>query len=124
MNVNARKRRAFADRVVACFLCLLAADFTLAQEPISPGSRYYNRDGVYVPYDAGYKTYIYKDRRYGYQPSYLDPIYRGPTRAPEDRYLYDVSEKSFKTIASMIFDIITLEKQNYLHVYIYIYVYK
>lgn len=37
---------------------------------------------------------MYKGRRYGYvQPSYLDPVYRGPTRAPEDRYLFDVSQK-------------------------------
>lgn len=87
--------------VVRCCLCLLVtAAATFAQEPISSGSRYYNRDGVYVPQDvSGYRTYVYKDRRYGYQPSYLDPVYRGPTRAPEDRYLYDVS----KTISSSFY---------------------
>ncbi|XP_044588308.1 acetylcholinesterase isoform X1 [Cotesia glomerata] len=55
------------------------------------GSQYnqYNRDGVYVPPGSpGYQTYFYKDRRYGYQPSYLDPISRGPTRNPEDRFNY------------------------------------
>lgn len=67
------------------------------EERISQGSRYYNRDGVYVPSNpAGYQTYVYKDRRYGYQPSYLDPVYRGPTRAPEDRYLYGVSFVTFR----------------------------
>ena len=35
-------------------------------------------------------TYVYKDRRYGYRPSYLDPVYRGPTKAPDTRYLYEV----------------------------------
>lgn len=77
---------------VYLLLLLLTAAVALAQDNISPGSRYYNRDGVYVPNDAtGYKTYLYKDRRYGYQPSYMEPGYRGPTRAPEDRYLYGVS---------------------------------
>lgn len=62
-------------------------------------SRYanpYNSGGYNVPPpppDApGSKTYFYKDRRYGYQPSYLDPYYnRGPTRPPEDRYNHEVS---------------------------------
>lgn len=93
-----RKQHAFAGRVAVCcyFYVLLTNIVAFAQDPVLPGSRYYNRDGVYVPQDAsGYKTYIYKDRRYGYQPSYLDPVYRGPTRAPEDRYLYDVSEEIY-----------------------------
>lgn len=55
------------------------------------GERAYNRGGVYVPPGTpGHQTYVYKDRRYGYQPSYLDPIYRGPTRAPEDRFNFGV----------------------------------
>lgn len=79
--------------VHSCLYVLLAGIIAFAQDHISPGSRYYNRDGVYVPPEAtGYKTYVYKDRRYGYQPSYLEPGYRGPTRAPEDRFLYGVSE--------------------------------
>lgn len=87
----ARGQRATAAGVI-CGLCLLLTTCsTLAQIPISSGSRYYNRDGVYVPQDVpGYRTYLYKDRRYGY----LDPLDRGPTRAPEDRYLYDVSERT------------------------------
>lgn len=56
---------------------------------------YYNPNGNYGPEQAtapGYQTYIYKDRRYGYQPSYLDPyLNNAPTRRPEDRYSYDVS---------------------------------
>lgn len=88
---NARGGRAYGV-IHSCGLCVLLAAVALAQD-ISPGSRYYGRDGVYVPQDAtGYKTYVYKDRRYGYQPSYLEPGYRGPTRAPEDRFLYGVSE--------------------------------
>lgn len=91
----ARSLHTFEGRVVICCL-YLTASLVLGQEHISSGSRYYNRDGVYVPQDAnGYRTYVYKDRRYGYQPSYLDPIYRGPTRSPEDRYLYDVSWKIY-----------------------------
>ncbi|XP_019696047.1 neuroligin-2 isoform X2 [Harpegnathos saltator] len=84
----ARGQHAIAESVVICSLCLLIARSTFAQQPISAGSRYYNRDGVYVPQDAyGYKTIFYKDRRYGL----LDPLDRGPTRAPEDRYLYEHS---------------------------------
>ncbi|XP_029681077.1 acetylcholinesterase isoform X1 [Formica exsecta] len=87
-----RKQHASMGRVAVCcyFYVLLTDIVAFAQDSNLPGSRYYNRDGVYVPQDAsGYRTYVYKDRRYGYQPSYLDPIYRGATRAPEDRYLYD-----------------------------------
>ncbi|EFN72939.1 Neuroligin-4, X-linked [Camponotus floridanus] len=86
-----RRQHAFIGRVAVCcyFYVLLTDIVALAQDSMS-GSRYYGRDGVYVPpRDAFDRTYIYKDRRYGYRPSYLDPIYRGPTRAPEDRYLYD-----------------------------------
>lgn len=90
-----RKQHASAGRVAVCcyFYVLLTDIVALAQDSILPGSRYYNRDGVYVPQDASGYTFVYKGRRYGYQPSYLDPVYRGPTRAPEDRYLYDVSEE-------------------------------
>lgn len=90
-------RMASPGRIAVCccfYVLLLTNVVTFAQDPVSSGSRYYNRDGVYVPQD-GYRTYLYKDRRYGYQPSYLDPIYRGPTRAPEDRYLYDVSKELY-----------------------------
>lgn len=91
---NARGGRAYGV-IRSCLYLLLTGVVALAQDHISPGSRYYNRDGVYVPQDAtGYRTYLYKDRRYGYQPSYLEPGYRGPTRAPEDRYLYSVSGKN------------------------------
>ncbi|XP_014480314.1 PREDICTED: acetylcholinesterase isoform X2 [Dinoponera quadriceps] len=77
-----------ATSIVVC--ALVTIDLTFAQEHISPGSRYYNRDGVYVPLDAAsYNTYVYKDRRYGY--GYMDPLDRGPTRAPEDRFQYDHS---------------------------------
>jgi len=96
MAARGQQHESTARRVTVhcCFCLLLTAATAFAQEPISSGSRYYNRDGVYVPQDvSGYRTYVYKDRRYGYQPSYLDPVYRGPTRAPEDRYLYDVSEE-------------------------------
>lgn len=88
-----RRQHAFAGRVAVCccFYVLLTDIVALAQDSI-PGNRYYGRDGVYVPQDVQ-RTYIYKDRRYGYRTGYLDPIYRGPTRAPEDRYLYDVSEE-------------------------------
>lgn len=57
----------------------------------NPGSHYGPPLPPGVP---GYQTYIYKDRRYGYQPGY-DPYWntynKGPTRAPEDRFAYDVS---------------------------------
>ncbi|XP_066595537.1 cholinesterase isoform X2 [Prorops nasuta] len=73
------------------FYIFLLITTTLAQDQISPGNRYFGRDGVYVPSSSpnGYQTYVYKDRRYGYQPSYLDPIYRGSTRSPEDRFIYE-----------------------------------
>lgn len=74
---------------VCFYLCLLRATVS-CQEQISPGSRYYSRDGVYVPSNRRTDTYVYKDRRYGYRPSYLDPVYRGPTKAPDTRYLYEV----------------------------------
>ncbi|XP_034938540.1 cholinesterase isoform X2 [Chelonus insularis] len=72
------------------FLCVSLLTVVNCQEGVYTGGQY-NREGVYVPPGApGYHTYIYKDRRYGYQPSYLDPIYnRGPTRAPEDRYRFE-----------------------------------
>ncbi|XP_043284209.1 cholinesterase isoform X2 [Venturia canescens] len=58
------------------------------------GERTYGRDGVYVPPGTpGYQTYVHKDRRYGYQPSYLDPVYRGPPRAPEDRFHFGESPR-------------------------------
>ncbi|XP_011494213.1 PREDICTED: neuroligin-4, Y-linked [Ceratosolen solmsi marchali] len=42
-----------------------------------------------------YENKFYNDRRYGYQPSYLNPYYnREPTRAPEDRFHFDVTERS------------------------------
>ncbi|XP_012274823.1 cholinesterase isoform X2 [Orussus abietinus] len=71
-------------------LLLLSLSLTVhCQVPIPEGGRQYNRDGVYVPSNIeGYKTYFYKDRRYGNQPSYLDPIHGIPTRAPENRYNY------------------------------------
>ncbi|XP_015598992.1 acetylcholinesterase isoform X2 [Cephus cinctus] len=79
---------AFTGRVTLS-LYFLAFASTLGQNQPSYGERYQNRDGVYVPPgSAGYQTYVYKDRRYGYQPSYLDPLYRGPTRAPEDRFRF------------------------------------
>ncbi|XP_071872537.1 carboxyl ester lipase-like protein Gli isoform X1 [Bombus fervidus] len=76
---------------VCFYLCFLAIT-VLCQEQIPPGSRYYSRDGVYVPQngpDDRTNTYVYKDRRYGYRPSYWDSVYRGPTRAPDSRYLYE-----------------------------------
>ncbi|XP_026669424.1 cholinesterase isoform X2 [Ceratina calcarata] len=75
-----------------CFYLWLLAITVPCQEQISPGSRYYGRDGVYVPtngHDHRTDTYIYKDRRYGYRPSYLDPVYRGPVRRPGDRFPYE-----------------------------------
>lgn len=77
---------------VCFYLCFLPIT-VLCQEQIPPGSRYYSRDGVYVPQngpDHRTDTYVYKDRRYGYRPSYWDSVYRGPTRAPDSRYLYEV----------------------------------
>ncbi|XP_014611620.1 PREDICTED: cholinesterase isoform X1 [Polistes canadensis] len=88
-NQHASNRHNILLIIYICFYIETCHQNVLSEERISQGSRYYNRDGVYVPPNpAGYQTYIYKDRRYGYQPSYLDPIYRGPTRSPEDRYLY------------------------------------
>ncbi|CAK9828610.1 Neuroligin-4, Y-linked [Anthophora retusa] len=75
-----------------CFYICLYVITVLCQEQISPGSRYYSRDGVYVPPDESdhrTNTYVYKNRRYGYRPSYLDSVYKGPTKVPEDRYLYE-----------------------------------
>ncbi|XP_018303995.1 neuroligin-4, Y-linked isoform X1 [Mycetomoellerius zeteki] len=87
---NARGGRAYG--VVRCYLYLLLTSVVALAQDISPGSRYYNRDGVYVPQD---KTFFYNGRRYGYgyQPSYLEPGYRGPTRAPEDRFIYGTTER-------------------------------
>nr|XP_003699366.1 PREDICTED: neuroligin-4, Y-linked isoform X1 [Megachile rotundata] len=75
-----------------CFYFWLFMDAAWCQEQIASGSRYYSRDGVYVPSSGPNHrtdTYFYKDRRYGYRPSYLDPVYRGPTRVPGDRYHYE-----------------------------------
>ncbi|XP_011300993.1 neuroligin-2 isoform X1 [Fopius arisanus] len=67
-------------------LCPIIAVHTQNNDPYN-GGRSYGRDGVFVPAGAPERhTYVYKNRMYGYQPSYLDPIYMGPTRAPEDRY--------------------------------------
>lgn len=85
------------DRV--CFYIWLFTITVRCQEPISSGSRYYGRDGVYVPSNGPNHptdTYIYKDRRYGYRPSYLDPIYKGPTRPSGDRYHYEVTSNTVK----------------------------
>lgn len=90
----ARIKHATQRVVDCCCLCLLLTGVIVFAQDNSYGSRYHGRDGVYVPAeDDGYRTYLYKDRRYGYRPEYLDPVYRGPTRAPEDRYLFDVSQK-------------------------------
>ena len=61
------------------------------------GEGYYNREGIWVPPGtAEHQTYVYKDRRYG--PSYLDPVYRSPSRAPEDRIRYGVSSITFNKL--------------------------
>ena len=53
------------------------------------------------PPPPGYSTYFYKDRRYGYQPSFLNPYYNtGPTRSPEDRLAYEVRFILFKNCFS------------------------
>ncbi|XP_076633079.1 carboxyl ester lipase-like protein Gli isoform X3 [Colletes latitarsis] len=60
-------------------------------EQLPSGRWYYGRDGVYVPpngSDHRTDTYIYKDRRYGYRPSYLDPVYRVPVKATENQFHY------------------------------------
>ncbi|XP_076290368.1 carboxyl ester lipase-like protein Gli isoform X1 [Lasioglossum baleicum] len=78
--------------VRVCFSLWFLASAVLCQEQISLGSRYYGRDGVYVPPngpDHRTDTYIYKDRRYGYRPSYLDPVYKEPPRLPDDRYHFE-----------------------------------
>ncbi|XP_043261449.1 cholinesterase [Colletes gigas] len=75
---------------VCLYLCLLTV-VILCQEQLPPGRRYYGRDGVYVPpngSDHRTDTYIYKDRRYGYRPSYLDPVYRVPVKATENQFHY------------------------------------
>lgn len=80
----------------ASFPLSFLAIAVLCQEQVSPGSRYYGRDGVYVPpndRDHRTDTYVYKDRRYGYRPSYLDPVYK-PAKLPEDRYLEVSRSKS------------------------------
>lgn len=78
--------------LLSCCCCCWNINVIQAQD--SQG-RYYNPAGAYGPQppnSPSYNTYFYKDRRYGYQPSYLDPWYnRGPTRSPEDRFQYDVS---------------------------------
>lgn len=77
--------------VTLCCLILLGLGYCECQQG-SYGGRQYNRDGVYVPPEArSHRTYVYKDRRYGSQTDYLDPVYKGPTRTPEDRYHNDVS---------------------------------
>ncbi|XP_078046970.1 carboxyl ester lipase-like protein Gli isoform X1 [Augochlora pura] len=78
--------------VRVCFFLWFLATTVLCQEQKPAGNRYYGRDGVYVPNngpDHRTDTYIYKDRRYGYRPSYLDPIDKGPPRLPDDRYHYE-----------------------------------
>lgn len=79
----------------ACITVTCSQDVQNPQQRSRYANTYYNPRGGYgdqPPSEPGYKTYFYKDRRYGYQPSYLDPYYnRGPTRAPEDRFQYDVS---------------------------------
>lgn len=76
-----------------CFYLCLFAITVICHEQISSGSRYYSRDGVYVPLnepDHRTETYVYKDRRYGYRPSYLDVVYKEHAKAPENRYHYEV----------------------------------
>ncbi|XP_020287923.1 neuroligin-4, X-linked isoform X2 [Pseudomyrmex gracilis] len=75
---------------VCCCLCLLLTGVTaLAQNYMEPGRRDYNRGNVYVPQEVDLRetTYEFKGRRY--HKDYLDPSYRGPTRTPEDRRIYD-----------------------------------
>lgn len=98
MNMASRGEQHAGRDVVCCCLCLLLTGVTaLAQSYMEPGRRDYNRGNVYVPQevDLSEKTYMFKGRRYG--KDYLDPSYRGPTRAPEDRRIYDVSVNSCVT---------------------------
>ncbi|XP_033208216.1 cholinesterase [Belonocnema kinseyi] len=102
----ARRVHASMRLVVLCLNFVLAVlaqqdpfQYGRYREPQSGG--YYNRDGAFVPQQntPGYHTYIYKGRRYGYQdgyqPSIQNPYYRGPTRAPEDRYKYGDTTQRF-----------------------------
>ncbi|KAK0161578.1 hypothetical protein PV327_010035 [Microctonus hyperodae] len=84
--MNTHKVDAFKGRITFLY-CLLIIGLPIKCQESRYGNRKNNRDSM-NPEVTAYQTYIYKDRRYGYQPSYLDPIYRGPTRSPEDRYHY------------------------------------
>lgn len=48
------------------------------------GERQYGRDGVFVPpaNAGGFRTYIYKGRSYGWEPTEFDPYNRGSNRQP------------------------------------------
>lgn len=92
MDTQQRTVPAFHGCVIIFLLIFFNVIFVNTQESNQYyGSRDFNRDGVYVPSGVnGRHTYIYKDRKYAYEPNgYLDPVDRG--RRPEDKYKFNVS---------------------------------
>lgn len=88
----ARRVNALTDYVLFCLL-FLVLDHAFGQDRSNYGGVYESRNGALPPQNSGgYQTYIYKDRRYGYQQPYLDPDHnRGKIYSPQDRYRVDVS---------------------------------
>ncbi|XP_044006452.1 neuroligin-4, X-linked isoform X3 [Aphidius gifuensis] len=95
--MDTRTVHAFNGRVTIFLLLFLNVIFIVnTQDSFIDDSRKYNRGGVYVPPgETGHQTYVYKDRRYGYQSTnYLDPIYRGgPDHKPQDRNKFNQDEQ-------------------------------
>lgn len=83
---------AFKGRVTFFVALIIQIIDVSSQQSYPYDGRSHARDGVFVPPGTNeHRTYIYKDRRYGWQPGYLDSIDRGPTRGPEDRFRQGVS---------------------------------
>ncbi|XP_048508774.1 cholinesterase isoform X2 [Athalia rosae] len=80
------RAHAYTNQVYLCIVFFTIS--VLAQEQNLPNSPY-REIPPWIPQNArDYQTYFYNGRRYGQQPNYLDPLYRGPTRAPEDRFRF------------------------------------